>query len=299
MIGEDGRLKLGAPEELATVRRVFTLRLRGFGYRVIARRLNNEGIPSPSGSKKWSRKAVRAILNREAYCGVVTIGLTQRGKYFVVDDDQATPVDGKRRRKPTRVENAHEPLIDRETFDKVQTMWTYVPKPHCRRATEGAPLDGLLYCGHCGRPMYAQNSKRKSGKRNPSYICGLYNKRGACGYCAVLEKGIHAAVASAIRETVLLGSTERLEAAIADELKKTRPTGVGQGISVLRKRLATTETKIENAMDQLVTVDDSLVPTLELKLLQLQSEQTCICDQLKATQRPVKQPDPKQVADQI
>ena len=298
-IGDDGHLKPGDPEGIATVRRVFALRLRGFGYRVIARQLNNEGVPSPSAPRRWSHDAVRVILNREAYCGVVTIGLTQQGKYFVVDDDRATPVDGTKRRKPTRAEKAHEPLIDRETFDRVQMMRTFAPKPHCRPGSEGAPLAGLLYCGRCGHVMYAQSLQRKSGQKSPNYICGRYHKRGECGYCAVPQQGIHTAVANAIRDTVLMGSRERLEAAIADELKKNQPASADREIAALRKRLAATETKIENAMERLVTVDDSLVQALEQKLLKLQSKRTRTQSQLKAAQRPVEQRDPKQVANRI
>ncbi len=72
-VADDGHLVLGNPAHVAAVKLVFRLRLDGMGYRSIAVRLNKTGTPAPSG-KPWSHDAIRLILEREAYTGVVMLG---------------------------------------------------------------------------------------------------------------------------------------------------------------------------------------------------------------------------------
>ena len=176
-VGDDEHLRLGNPARIEAVRDIFRWRLDGMGYRSIANRLNRKNIPSPSG-KPWSHDAVRIILGREAYTGVVTLGGRKQGKYFTASDDLVTPVrPGKRQpTNATRVENAHPAIIDRKTFAAGQEVRMAHVKPHWRNESEGTPLAGLLHCGRCGKVMYAQSLQRRAGQRFPNYICSTYHK---------------------------------------------------------------------------------------------------------------------------
>ncbi len=133
-IDDVGKLILGNPQEVATVREIFRMRLEGLGYRVLAKKLNQAGIAAPSGGK-WSHDAVRIILDREAYCGVVTLGGRRQGKYFTASNDEVTQVTrgSKEKTTATRVENAHPAIIDLATLRGCQELRQNHPKAHWRR----------------------------------------------------------------------------------------------------------------------------------------------------------------------
>ena len=64
---KDGRFDI-IPEEAELVRRIFSEYLAGDGYYVIARRLNDEGIPSRFGGK-WDQRVISKILANYTYTG--------------------------------------------------------------------------------------------------------------------------------------------------------------------------------------------------------------------------------------
>src|SRR5437899_766673 len=58
--------------EAATVRRIFTMYAEGTGLTRIAKKLNAEGVPAPrGGSGSWAGTAIRDMLSRSLYRGVV------------------------------------------------------------------------------------------------------------------------------------------------------------------------------------------------------------------------------------
>ena len=66
--GPDGNLVLNE-KEAVTVRRIYSLFLRGMTPYSIARQLTAEGVLSPGGKEKWNAGAVRSILTNEKYKG--------------------------------------------------------------------------------------------------------------------------------------------------------------------------------------------------------------------------------------
>jgi DNA invertase Pin-like site-specific DNA recombinase len=300
-IDDAGRLILGDPQEVATVREIFRMRLEGLGYRVLAHKLNQTGIAAPSGGK-WSHDAVRLILNREAYCGVVTLGGRRQGKYFTASNDEVTPVIRgiKGKTTATRFENAHPAIIDPDTFHAGQALQKTHPKAHCRGESEGAPLAGLLHCGYCGSVMYAQSLQRKSGQRFPNYVWGTYHKGHGCGYCVVPQDGVLTAVVDTIREKVLLGSEDALLQFIKEALRVRGAQECQQTESkdVLR-RITALDKQISQATDRLVNVDESLVPLVEQKLLDLRKERAALQEQIRPQQASAKTPDAQQIAANI
>ena len=65
--------------EAAIVRQIFTLYAEGDGLTRIAKRLNVDGVPSPrGGTGSWAPTAVREIIRRELYTGVVVWNRSQK-----------------------------------------------------------------------------------------------------------------------------------------------------------------------------------------------------------------------------
>ena len=107
---------------------------KGLGKIEICHRLNDLGILNPTGHKKielgqnynnygikdntytWTPSTVKNILNNEVYIGNTVQG-KRRTKSYKVHKVETVPKD-----EWIRVENTHEPIIDKEIFEKAQEM---------------------------------------------------------------------------------------------------------------------------------------------------------------------------------
>lgn len=112
------------------VRRVFELAASGLGPCAIARRLNSEGVVTPGeyrvrrglrkaggeGGSAWSAGKVSAILDCEAYVGTLVAGKRTRSKVGAQTKVECAPGDW------VRVEDAWEPLVTKELFDRAQKV---------------------------------------------------------------------------------------------------------------------------------------------------------------------------------
>ena len=80
-----------------------------------------------------------------------------------------------------RVENTHEPIIDRQLWDKVQKLLT---KKHrdIDLETNKNIFAGFIKCGDCGRAMMKNFWRRVDGSKSYSFYCGTY-KRSGKDYC--------------------------------------------------------------------------------------------------------------------
>jgi DNA invertase Pin-like site-specific DNA recombinase len=263
----NGRLELGDEAEVATVRRIYEMRVRGYGCYIIAKSLNQDGIRTGRGSN-WQAVSVRHILKSDAYLGHTFIGKKARGKYERVIEGTAT------------IENTHPPIIDQETAAAVARMWSTQRGSHIRGNNEGAPLAGLVKCGRCGETMYSACGTK--------YVCGTYRTKGKCGSCWVHRAPLLAAVAAKIREHVLLGSRQRLEDAIQRQLDR-RAKQVPDA-AAMRRELEALDRKISRAADRILSVDDSLIPDVEKRLLMLKHERDQLIDVIEA--KPATKPLP-------
>jgi DNA invertase Pin-like site-specific DNA recombinase len=111
---KNGKLTVNEAEA-KTVRLIFDLYLSGMGFMLVSKELANRGIPSPNGAERWKPNVVRRLLMNEKYTGV----LKQR-KFITVDylSHKRKPNEGEE--AVITVENNHAPIIDKETFDRVQ-----------------------------------------------------------------------------------------------------------------------------------------------------------------------------------
>ncbi len=78
------------------------------------------------------------------------------------------------RREAGHFENHHEPIIDRETWERVQELRKRRKRPN--RYDEVGLFSGMLFCADCGHVMYQRRYQNKNRKQD-CYICGSYKKR--------------------------------------------------------------------------------------------------------------------------
>ena len=156
-------------EAAAVVREVFTLFSQGYGKTAIARMLNDRGIPNPTEYKRlhglrykqptsknstlWKYFAIADMLVNEIY-----IGHMVQGKYGSISYKTK---QNKPRPKESwyRVEGTHEPIIDRDLWDRVQKMVKERAKPF-DIGTIGL-FSRKARCANCG---YVMRSSKNRGR---------------------------------------------------------------------------------------------------------------------------------------
>ena len=181
--------KLIIDEEAAkVVRKIFDWKVNeGLGNLSICHRLNDMGILNPTGYKKkkleqnynnskiikedysWCPSTVRNILKNDIYIGNITQG-KRRVKSYKVHKIEQVPED-----EWITVENMHEPIIEKELFEKAQIL-----RKVDTRVQDNGTLSmwaGILKCADCGRAMHKKYCKNKSGIVYEYYICGTYRKK--------------------------------------------------------------------------------------------------------------------------
>ena len=171
------------PDTAPVVQKIFDLYLQGWGYNKIASYLNNEKIPTPSQernytntkqSDNWNTQHIWRILKDRRYVGDYVGGHTEKVSF----KSKKTIV--KPREEWTIIKNNHEPIIERELFEKVQLLRAKKGyKTGFKRVeSENNKYSGLIKCGRCGSYMYKKKGSTAHRHRPDSYLCGKYYKEG-------------------------------------------------------------------------------------------------------------------------
>ena len=169
------------PDKADVIRHIFDLyvngdpqpdgSLRQIGSFLIAKKLDAEGIPSPSG-RLWQACTVTDILRNPTYAGMIRWSYRPTIRRMV-DGDIVTerPVN----KDMPRREGKHEAIIDKKTYDAAQTILSSRAKAPVPKSTQiKNPLVGIVYCSDCGRSM----ERRKYQHGREMLICP--NKNCSC-----------------------------------------------------------------------------------------------------------------------
>ena len=99
------------------VRTIFDLYVQGNGVRKIKKYLEGHGIKTVTGKSEWSTSTIDRMLSNEKYVGQVLMQ-----KSYVPDFLTGKKEKNRGQLEMYLVENAHEPIIDQKTFNRVQEM---------------------------------------------------------------------------------------------------------------------------------------------------------------------------------
>lgn len=160
------------PEEAETVRLVFKWYLEGLGRQAIANQLNELGIPTRF-EKSWHQDTIRKMLRNEKYAGDLLLQKTFRTDHLT---KQTRTNHGEL--PMYHVQDAHEPIIDRETFDAVQRELVRRAESVQVKPGSATAFTGKIRCGICGK-----NYRRKTTHTGIVWVCATYNTKGK-KYCA-------------------------------------------------------------------------------------------------------------------
>ena len=158
---DDSRFWVIDPEAADVVRRIYDMALEGYGLAEIANALGADGIVNStyywrskginrSGSKstleptKWGHTTIKKILTLQEYCGDV-INFKSYSKSYKIKQRIENPEENR-----AIFLNVHEPIIDRATWEKVQTMQKGTRRKKPTVTQEPSVFSGRLKCPECG-----------------------------------------------------------------------------------------------------------------------------------------------------
>ena len=165
----DGEMVI-VPEQAEIVKQIFADCLAGKSTHIIAKELNERGIPSRKGGK-WTGGTINGILTNEKYIGAALYQKTYTDENF------------KRKRnygeeEQYYCEDHHEPIIDQDTFEKAKEAIRQrgLEKGNCSEDTSKYQnryaMSGKIKCGECGRSFKRRYHYISHGKSYNAWCCG-------------------------------------------------------------------------------------------------------------------------------
>ena len=201
--GTDGKPEI-VPEEAEIVRLIYTLFLDGYSMTRIKKILENKGYLTAQGKKVWNESLIRSILKNEKYVGDALLQKT-----FTSDCITHKVVKNHGERPMYLVTDHHDPIIDRDTYNRVQqelARRSSKRKVSDKTTTEQGKysskyaLTELLICGHCGTP-YRRTTWAARGKKQIVWRCISRLEHGK-KYCpdspTIKEENLHQGIIKAI-----------------------------------------------------------------------------------------------------
>ena len=180
------------PEAASVVREIFKMSLEGKGNETIARILterkvlnctyywkargdNRNGRKWQEDPYKWKDATINSILKRVEYCGDL-VNFKTYSKSFKNKQRFKNPEE-----KHVIFHGAHDPIIDRDTFELVQKMHGKTKRRAPKKENgEKSIFADLLYCADCGHKLWFHVNTINRSIR--FFSCSNYAKdyRGTC-----------------------------------------------------------------------------------------------------------------------
>ena len=230
-----------AEDEAAIVRRMFSMYADGMSTVDIARVFNQEGVKTPAqirvekgirtfmpkgGSYVWQHNSMTRMLKNRAYIGDLVQGTYECNK--IRGDKRVTDPE-----KWIITENHHEPIIDRELFDKVQAR--FGKRLHSRKKRDQHILVGRLKCGCCGRNL------RHNVSGHHYYWCSGVNVYQLDGCVKRIEDFY-------LEEVILFQLQQHImERGESDRLLQEEKDKAVEAVEVLKQECRAAEKAVENA----------------------------------------------------
>ncbi|MGE0706678.1 MAG: recombinase family protein [Planctomycetota bacterium] len=224
------------------IRRIFDLYLGGSGRAEIAKKLNEEGVPTPLGPEcsrsgnGWQQDTVGKILRNPKYAGRWAYNRVSTGVFHRLGRGQGgevipQPVDfstsKKMRLNPTSDQVIpivpELAIISPEVFDAARQRGLE-RRPSWRGGRYNGKLDkspflltSLVWCQNCGGKMAGCQEQRLADSRR--YKCSTWNRSRGCIHSTVSAKKLDAYVLKLVQDWVTQVDRKALREAIRAQVK--------------------------------------------------------------------------------
>lgn len=259
------------PEEAAVIRRIFEMAAAGKGLLRIAKTLNAEGIRSPERQRRkdrtlrragWAPSAVREMLHRDLYRGLIVWGKTRR-----IDRGGTKATQNRPESEWTRLEAPELRIVPEDLWCAAHERLQRTRVAYLRYAggrAFGRPetgvdspylLTGLSVCGVCGGSLFVR--KRPDGRNHARapyayYACTTHHLRGP-RICAnglgMTMSAADAAVLDVLEADILDPRVITLAIETTVHGYSSRPSDIADQRADLEPRLRRLEAEIANLTD--------------------------------------------------
>jgi DNA invertase Pin-like site-specific DNA recombinase len=260
------------------------------GTAELAQELNARGAPAPARTSRrkgqppspfWTHQAVLFILKNPKYTGYLTWNRHCRGKYHQLTNGKAVkPARGRSGYNPAGdwivTEDAHEPLVSRELFERVQDRLEGNRGGRLRAARNGYLFSGLLVCSHCGRTL---SGLTRYGR--PVYHCQRKDDAGrvVCGTHQV-EQGVMLRLLLGKLQSAFLDpdNLRRLRAEIRRQEEAERQP---DRLAGLRRRVEELDRQLSAGAENLLLCPPSVRDRAAAKLAEWERERERLVEELR------------------
>ena len=249
------------------VRDIYRLRIDGASAKHIAEELNrlgvlspmaykdSRGLPHPTGGfadvpdAKWSARTVIRILQEETYTGVLLQGRQETHNHKLKN------IIHKPAEEWVRIENAHEPIIQKRDFDLVQK----ISHLDTRTAPDNKTVylfSGLLICGCCGARMTRKTNTVK-GKKYVYYHCPTGKKKGCTQPVMLKEDDLTDCVLAVLQSHIqhIVSLDELLDSISEEQINQ-------EEIAKFKTQITDNKVKLEEARQFKATLYENFIANL-------------------------------------
>ncbi len=240
----DGRFAVD-PDTAHIVKRIFEEYAAGISAKEICQSLNKEGYRT-SQKALFNKNSLRRILENKKYIGI-----------YEYED--------------IHVENGIPAIIDKELFDKCQTMLERHHKSPAAQRDTTFLLTAKLFCGHCGEAMTGDSGTSHTGKVHTYYTCNG-RKQHTCDKKRVRKEWIEDLI---IEQLIKLIHSDEFIDTVADRCVEYQAREKdNSALQALENRQKENEKAIANLIKAIENGIDS--PSVKSRLVALEAEKAQI-----------------------
>lgn len=209
-------------EQAAIVRIAFDMYANGKTAFDVANYFRERGITNASG-RQFVPNSIMNMLKNKKYIGILTYG-----EYVI--------------------ENYYPPIIDKDTFEKVQEkMAANKRSPARMKAYESYLLSGKLYCGYCGSLMTGEAGTSHTKNIHHYYKCFGKKKGSDCKKKNIKKKAIEdLVIENTIKHVLEPTAREEMITLILEYQKDKRAKAEA---AILKKELSQIQSYIKNIIE--------------------------------------------------
>lgn len=242
------------PKEAKWVKYIFQRYLEGAGTSMIGRELEENGVLTKKGGKRWADTTVLGILTNEKYVGNLV-----QGKTFTLDPFSKKRLSNQGEKEKYQIEHHHEAIIDMDTFKAVQKIRLERsrkrPRDEHGKLQKGSstihPFSSILQCGFCGHML-----SRRKWNIGTKYEKRIWHCIGFCKHgkhtCpnskAIEEKLVQDVFVEVYNRTT--GNNSLVFQELLNDVKNSTSEGNAQeDVKKIEKKIASEQMKISKISD--------------------------------------------------
>ena len=182
----------------------------------------------------------------------------------------------------------HEALISFETYQKIQERIKEGARVPARKdINQDFPLRGFIMCGDCGKPLTANWSTSKTGKKHPYYLC--FNKACQSHRKSVRRDEVEGAFATLLKQMRPSASMFMAVKGMFKNAWEQRLIQADAILSSLKHETQKVEKQIEQLVDRIVDSESTTAVTAyERRIIKLERNKLVLAEKIEKGIGPVR-----------